>query len=373
MEGTRRNIFDNALCLSVRKHKFGTNKKVDKEMVQEILASYRQDESTTQIDSDLVNLTKKIYDSPALKEIRKIYSEVNQFLERYTVVGALLKPGTYVVPDDHVDAVDRTLREKIEALQPHLKQLREEYEAHVELHLEKLGALGSYKDYPSADEVVQKFKIEYEFLAHDVPQKLRYINSKIWQREQEKAQERVAVVAERIEQILIAQTAELVDYMIERLTDHSDGKRKKFATHMIDRAKEFFETLRTKNLTGSEEVDQLARRGQEILDGVELDQLKDDQQLRQQIRARFEEVKDMMASMIVAAPRRAIRLRGNSDAVLQETPQVQGNPAAEERLRDLSEAMGDEDETLRLRTMHAVDEHPTEPEFYPDAETYALI
>lgn len=348
MNGQRKNIFENALCLVVRKYKFGTTKKIKKHLIEEIVEAFSGDrDSDASIDINLLNMSKKIYDSPALKEIRKIYSDINDFLKRYTVVGAMLRPGVYVVPDEHVDRVDQFLQARIVELREPLRQLRDEYEQHMHMYLEKLGPLGSTADYPSPESVVNCFKIEYEFMAQDVPQKLKYISQRVMESEREKAIQRMAVVSERIEEILVAQTGELLDYLIERLTDQEDGKRKKFASNMIDRAKEFFETLKTKNLTGSEQINELAARGQEILQGVRLDHLKDDAALRSHLRQRFEEVKSAMGSMIVNAPQRALRLGGSSHAV-QEASTLSGPAEAESSLPGVSPDLADHTEVAEM-------------------------
>jgi hypothetical protein len=165
--------------------------------------------------------------------------------------------------------------------------------------------------------VKSQFSIDYEFLALDVPAALRYINSSIWKREQEKAQARVQVVAERVEQIMTASMQELVEHLVERLTDTDDGKRKKFATNMVDKASDFFETFRSKNLTGAESLNDLAEQGLALLQGIDLDSLKNQVGVREQVREGFERIKSSMSAMITAAPRRALRLQDDIDTVAQ--------------------------------------------------------
>lgn len=339
MEGTRTNIFENAICLSVRKHSFGTNKKVKKTVVQEI-AQRLEDEyeqatgERKTIDTELLRMSKKIYDSVAMKEIRQVYGDISNHLEMYTIVGAMMRPGVYVVPIDHVLNVETYLREQIDKLEFWVYQLGEEYDGVVDKYIEKLGPLASRSDYPSIDEVKSKYSIEYEFLAHDVPTKLQYINKGLWQREQEKAQARVMVYAEKIEQMLNASMLNLIEHLTERLTDDSDGKRKKFASNMIDKAREFFTTFKVKNVTGAESLNDVADQGLSLLEGVDLDSLKDQAELRERVRAGFESIKATMGGMIQAAPRRAITITddeviGPSTGIVNDPVHEYGPPDAE--------------------------------------------
>jgi hypothetical protein len=292
----RVNPFDHSLCLSINIHKFGTTRKVRPELVE------------TDADKRLVKISKKIFDSNAMQQINMIDTQIRDYLKRYTIVNALMKPGIYLVPLDHVTTVEEFIRQKLEDRGYWIYQLGEEYEMVKEEFRQRLGSLYSEADYPSAGQVKAKFNITYEWLAMDVPQKLQYINRNIWLSEQEKAQQKIQVVAERIEQILTASMSELINHLIDRLTDREDGKRKKFASNMIERAREFFETFQAKNLIGSETLNELAARGKLLLDGIDVDSLRDQAKLRESVRQGFEQIREAMSSMVVTAPSRALQL-----------------------------------------------------------------
>jgi hypothetical protein len=284
MEG-QRNPLEQALCLSVTLHAFGTSRKVDPELVD------------TDADRKLLKVSKRIFESNAMEQIKMLYGEIRSHLQRYTIVGAMFKSGLYLVPFDQVTQVESFIRGKQELLSYWVFQLGEEYEVVKERFREQLGSLYNESDYPFVSKVKSQFSIDYEFLALDVPAALRYINSDIWHSEQEKARIRVQAVAERIEQILTESMQDLIEHLVERLTDTDDGKRKKFATNMVDKARDFFETFRSKNLTGAESLNDLAEQGLVLLQGIDLDSLKNQARMRERVRDGFAEIKSRMSAM----------------------------------------------------------------------------
>jgi hypothetical protein len=383
MEG-QRNPFEHSICLSVSLHNFGVTRKVSPELVE------------TDADRKLLRVSKTIYASNSMEQIKELYGGIRSHLQTYTIVGAMFRSGIYVTPYDHVTIVEEYLKQKMEALEFWKYQLSEEYEIIQGQFQEKLGSLYRDSDYPSVDQMNGKIFIEYQWLALDVPGALRYINNGIWQSEQEKARARVQVIAENIEQIMTASLQELVDHLVERLTDTDDGKRKKFATNMVDKAREFFTTFRAKNLTGAESLNDLAEQGLSILDGVNLDQLKDQTALREHVRDQFKAIQSNMSAMITVAPRRALRLHDEVPATPSESTyegqtrgeivrqvfdehglntgfEAVGVPNAGERAAEMVEAITPSTPAVSMTgtqlVNHMVDDVlGPEPQFYPDEE-----
>jgi hypothetical protein len=115
MEGTR-NPLDNSLALSVSLHSFGTSRKVRPEMVE------------TDADRTLLRVSKKIFGCNAMDQIREIDGQIREHLGRYTISNALMKPGIYLVPLDHVERVETFIAEKKSERDYWVYQLGEEYE-----------------------------------------------------------------------------------------------------------------------------------------------------------------------------------------------------------------------------------------------------
>jgi len=317
MEGTR-NPLENSLVLSLTLSSFGTTRKVKESMIG---ADDDVSEAPIKTDADknLLKISKKIFQSNATDQIKTLYGEIRGYLSRYTIVGAMFRPGMYLSPYDHVTSIESYLREKVEMLDYWKFQLGEEYDGVKNDFQRQLGTLYNEADYPSSETVKSKYSIEYEWLAMNVPAALQHINSDIWQQEQQKAQIRVRAVADRIEEILTASMQELIEHLVDRLTDTDDGKRKKWRGDMVEKAREFFDTFRSRNLTGSEGLNDIAEQGLSLLNGIDLDSLKDQAAMRERVRTGFESIKSNMAAMITVAPRRSLNLQ---DEVQAETDAV---------------------------------------------------
>ena len=316
MEG-RRNPLENALVLSVQLGMFGTSRRVKDDMISEE-GDVEDTPITTKSNKKRIKVTKKIYEGAATKLIDELFSRIKSHLKQYTIVGAMFRNGLYLTPEDHVRRTEDYIRRCIDDLD-HLKwQVGEEYDIVLDQFEKELGPLFDRSNYPGAEKVKEAYSIEYEWLAINVPAALERIDRDAHQRANERAEIRIRAVSDRVEQILLANMQELIDHLVERLTDNSDGKKKKFASNMVDQARGFFQTFRARNLTGAESLNDLAQQGLSLLQGIDLDSLKDQAGMRERVRNGFETIKSNMAAMITVAPRRSLNLHAEIEAVANE-------------------------------------------------------
>lgn len=312
MEGTR-NPLENALVLSVQLSKFGSSRKVKDDMISEE-GEAEEKPITTKSKKKRLKVSKKIYEGNATKLIDGLFSEINRYLKQYTIVGAMFRNGLYLTPEDHVRRTEEYILRCMEDLD-HIKwQVGEEHDSVLNQFERELGPLFDRNNYPSAEKVKEAYGIEYEWLAINVPAALERIDRNAYRLANERAELRVQLVSDRVEQVLLESMRDLIEHLVDRLTDNSDGKRKKFSTKMVDQAREFFETFKTRNLTGAESLNDLAERGLSILDGVDLESLKDQASIREHVRESFETIKTSMAAMITVAPRRALNFQDETDS-----------------------------------------------------------
>jgi hypothetical protein len=84
--------------------------------------------------------------------------------------------------------------------------------------------------------------------------------------------------------------------MSERLTDNvdanGDSKRKIFRDSLIDNAVEIAGLLKTFNITGDVRMDEMRKQLEEALRGVDADQLRDSDMLREQTKRKVNAMLD---------------------------------------------------------------------------------
>ena len=76
---------------------------------------------------------------------------------------------------------------------------------------------------------------------------------------------------------------QLVAHLTERLTGQSDGQPKTFRNSAVSNLTEFFDRFRQLNVRSSEQLDQLVADAQQTIRGVEPQQLRDNQGMRQSV------------------------------------------------------------------------------------------
>ena len=111
------------------------------------------------------------------------------------------------------------------------------------------------------------------------------------------------------EQAFLEELARLVDHITERLNGDADGKPKVFRDTAVTNLTEFFERFRALNVRSNEQLDQLVGRAQQVLGGVEAQQLRESGVLRQQIATQLAGVQSSLDGLLVDRPRRNIQRR----------------------------------------------------------------
>ena len=102
---------------------------------------------------------------------------------------------------------------------------------------------------------------------------------------------------------------QLVAHLTERLTGQADGKPKTFRDSAVSNLTEFFERFRQLNVRSNEQLDQLVADAQGIVRGVEPQQLRDSQGVRQHVATELSAVQSVLDGLLVDRPRRNILRR----------------------------------------------------------------
>lgn len=100
--------------------------------------------------------------------------------------------------------------------------------------------------------------------------------------------------------------AKLVEHLSERLNGEVDGKAKVFRDTAVTNLTEFFERFRSLNVRSNEQLDDLVQRAQNVLQGVEPQQLRDNSSLRQRLVTQLASVQSSLDGLMVDRPRRNI-------------------------------------------------------------------
>jgi hypothetical protein len=133
----------------------------------------------------------------------------------------------------------------------------------------------------------------------------------VYQAEQARVRERFENAVELAEQAFATELQRLTAHLAERLTGLHDGQPKVFRASAVENLREFFERFRRLNIRSSPELDMLVEEAQQVITGIEPQQLRDSVRLRQMVARDFEQIQASVGEMLVDRPRRNILRRGN--------------------------------------------------------------
>lgn len=261
----------------------------------------------TDIDHDMLHVSKDLFDSPELKAIggqaRKARAAIKSL-----ALPSFYRSGMYLVKMDAVKAVDGILEDQaaakdalVEAFVAAIPQRKAEAK-------ERLGAAFEEADYPTDAQVRKAFRWEFKWLTLATPSKLKQISQALFEREARKAQESLESAVKGFETLLASEAKVFVDRLVDRLTPGADGKRKVFRDSLTGNISEFIKAYPLRNLGSSKDLDDLMGKMGQLLEGVDPASLRSNDRLAQDLRAGFQEVQAQLE--VVAQPERLIELEG---------------------------------------------------------------
>ena len=108
------------------------------------------------------------------------------------------------------------------------------------------------------------------------------------------------------EQAFTEELTRLVANLSERLTGERDGKPKVFRDTSITNLADFFQRFRRLNIRSNEQLDELVSQAQDIVRGIQPQQLRENLGLREQVGVQLGRVQNALDDLLVDRPRRNI-------------------------------------------------------------------
>ena len=150
------------------------------------------------------------------------------------------------------------------------------------------------------------FAVESNWIEIGVPGSLKSISEAAYKRQVAKQEAGIASLAENIKNAMRVQMADLVDHLTDRLSKKTDGTQKIFRNSLVGNVKDFLEVFNNKNIVNDTELATLVSRAAELMEGVDPDDLRSNEQMRAYVRDGFNGIKDELDSMLINRPARVI-------------------------------------------------------------------
>jgi hypothetical protein len=260
-------------------------------------------------DRELLSASKLILDlkHPAYRAVAAVRSEASSYWR--TVTLPFPEAGIRLLPQNSLGLFATTMQTYRERLQESARELSSQYDTMKSEAERRLGTLFNARDYPTTLDGL--FDLEWSVIPIEPPQYLVSLHPDVYQQEQARVRERFESAVELAEQAFATELQRLTAHLAERLTGLHDGQPKVFRDSAVQNLTEFFERFRRLNIRSSPELDMLVEEAQQVITGIEPQQLRDSVRLRQMVARDFEQIQASVGEMLVDRPRRNILRRGN--------------------------------------------------------------
>ena len=250
---------------------------------------------------------KKLLDTshPAFKAVTAIKGRCLSYWRAVSL--PYPEPGIRLIRQQGINEFDNQMAAFREELREAVDELDRRYTELRSAARRRLGDLFDASDYPVS--LIGLFGIDHEYPSVEPPSYLRQLNPELYEQECQRMQARFDEAVQLAEAAFTEELAKLVEHLGERLNGESDGKAKVFRDTAVTNLTEFFERFRSLNVRSNEQLDDLVQRAQNVLHGVEPQQLRDNSSLRQRLVTQLASVQSSLDGLMVDRPRRNILRR----------------------------------------------------------------
>lgn len=198
---------------------------------------------------------------------------------------------------------------KIEAdLAPLLEAVISAWPVRVSEAKARLGDFFDPRDYQSADQLAKEFAFKKKWMHFGIPDVLKEISPEIWEIERRRTAEAWAEVKQNGILLLRKEVSGMVERLNEAMRPAADGEKKKFYATAVTNMTDFFTEFENRNIVGDDELKAEIEKLKKLVTGRDIEAFKSDDSLRAKVKKETDEIKDRVASLLVVASSRQIKL-----------------------------------------------------------------
>lgn len=269
------------------------------------LSAQQKEEVSSTYDADVRFLTagKKIIDTKheAFRKLTSLRTRLVNYWRSQSL--PYTEPGIRLIRQDDIAPFVHCMEGFKEELIEAETNLNAAYDQMRGDARQRLGRLYDARDYPP--EIRNLFDVQWDFPSVEPPNYLMRIAPDVYQREQERVAQRFEEAIRLAEQAFLAEFGKLVSHLAERLSG-ADGERRIFRDSAVTNLMEFFQRFRHLNLRSHADLDALVEQAQQLVQGVNAQQLRDNAALRQHVAAEMAAMQSSVEALLVEQPRRRI-------------------------------------------------------------------
>ena len=316
-EKRARNLVDRAVFVSIKLGKPGASKKINSERI-----SFDSESDGSDADSDgaegniddinartvdrkMISVSKKLIDCKEYRAISTLDGKIKTYIKS-RCTSSLVRNGIFLLPLALINEVDKKIEEFKTKRVEFIAGYSEVYSQRVDEAIERLGPEGNPNDYPNWSKIAPMFTFDMQYLSLQAPTVLGNINEKIFEREHEKVAGQFRSAVEMSLQSLRVGMAELVGSLADQLATDPTGKKKSVRKVSVEKVVDFLRVFDARNLADDAALADLVKKAKSLLEGADMQSLRTDDAIRNDVAKGFAEIKESLSTMIVEKPSRAI-------------------------------------------------------------------
>lgn len=255
-------------------------------------------------DPNRISASKRLLECPEAEAIRSEFNRLRTFIVSRTLPSPFGK-GIYFVPNTRVEEVyaelERAETDTIPALGESLIAVLQDV---LVREAEALGDNFNLNDYDTPAEIRDRLGVEYALITFGIPENLP---NQMYAREQGKAQAKLAEAVDTMQELLRSEFQKLIEHAAEKLSGKKDdGKPLVFRNSLVTNIQEFLQIFRDRNITDDKQLEAICDRAKSLLDGVDPQDLRTKEPLRDSLARGFAEIRSQLDAMLVPKGSRQI-------------------------------------------------------------------
>lgn len=252
------------------------------------------------IDPEYIDNSKKKINRTYLEPISKVRNMARTFIYKKSLPFKI--PGIIFIPRDMIDIVDQQMQRYQGEFEAEVATFENNYRQYILEAQAKLGNLFNPLDYPR--DIKNYFSFRWDFINFTAPDHTQITSGEILRKEQQKYQQTLEEFRETAITTLRTTFVEMVNHIVERLS----RERKIFKDSLIGNIREFVNDFSALNITDDSELASAVEKCNRILDGVNVDVIRNNDRFRHDIANKMSEVKSHLSTMMISRPLRKIRV-----------------------------------------------------------------
>lgn len=256
---------------------------------------------TVNADKSRLRMSKRLIVADEYDAILSHIGETCRHIDRLAVP-SFFKRGFHLVGNEAVPQVEEYCQHRKEELALLVEKLAEVYPTKIVEAGEALRDEFDPSNYPDVMRLIQMFSMSWNFVAFGVPESLP---AELFAIEKERQEKMWAEASDQIMLSLRESFGKLIKVAKNQLTTEPGEKKKKIFESMLGNIHEFIETFNHRNITNDTELGNLVNKAKKVLEGVSIEKLRKDDNLKDAMQAEFASMSEIITGMIETTPVRS--------------------------------------------------------------------